>query len=234
MQAPRTTDAIPRDSFTSACAQACPTEAIVFGDIKDPESRVSKMKEQNRNYRLLEYLNVNTRTSYLARIRNPNPKMPDAHEIGVASPTEEEESERKKHEQLQSGGAFMNGDGRSSDARTLDARSVGPEQAQLQLDHGTHRRCERRHDAALVVGFVRGHRADRGDRFVLSRLPDFHRRWRVGIESPGRLGLGHHQLRFLDRYRTRRHAHLRDSIFAPAKMAHVDQPFRGSDDACSR
>ncbi len=77
---------IPRDSFTSACAQACPAEAIVFGDIKDPESRVSKIKAQDRNYRLLNYLNVNTRTSYLARIRNPNPKMPDAKRIGVASP----------------------------------------------------------------------------------------------------------------------------------------------------
>jgi MoCo/4Fe-4S cofactor protein with predicted Tat translocation signal len=77
---------IPRDSFTSACAQACPHEAITFGDIKDPESKVSKMKQQDRNYRLLEYLNVNTRTSYLARIRNPNPKMPDASDIGVASP----------------------------------------------------------------------------------------------------------------------------------------------------
>ncbi len=77
---------IPRDSFTSACAQACPHEAITFGDIKDPESKVSKMKQQDRNYRLLEYLNVNTRTSYLARIRNPNPKMPDASDIAVASP----------------------------------------------------------------------------------------------------------------------------------------------------
>src|SRR5207237_8318387 len=77
---------IPRDSFTTACAQACPTEAIVFGDISDPESRVSKMKEQDRNYRLLAYLNVNTRTSYLARIRNPNPKMPDAGRIRTASP----------------------------------------------------------------------------------------------------------------------------------------------------
>jgi MoCo/4Fe-4S cofactor protein with predicted Tat translocation signal len=76
---------IPRDSFTSACAQACPTEAIVFGDVSDPESRVSKMKEQDRNYQLLKYLNVNARTSYLARIRNPNPKMPDAGRIAVAS-----------------------------------------------------------------------------------------------------------------------------------------------------
>ncbi|HJY20022.1 MAG TPA: hypothetical protein VJ278_02445, partial [Chthoniobacterales bacterium] len=82
---------IPRDSFTTACAQACPNEALVFGDIRDPESKVSKMKLQDRNYRLLQYLNVNTRVSYLARIRNPNPKMPDAHKIGIASPNEKEE-----------------------------------------------------------------------------------------------------------------------------------------------
>jgi MoCo/4Fe-4S cofactor protein with predicted Tat translocation signal len=80
---------IPRDSFTTACAQACPNDAIVFGDIRDPESKVSKMKLQDRNYRLLQYLNVNTRSSYLARIRNPNPKMPDARKIGIASPNEE-------------------------------------------------------------------------------------------------------------------------------------------------
>src|SRR5213596_3281915 len=80
---------IPRDSFTTACAQACPNEALVFGDIRDPESKVSKIKLQDRNYRLLQYLNVNTRVSYLARIRNPNPKMPDARKIGIASPNEE-------------------------------------------------------------------------------------------------------------------------------------------------
>jgi molybdopterin-containing oxidoreductase family iron-sulfur binding subunit len=89
---------IPRDSFTSACAQACPNEAIVFGDITDPESRVAQMKKQDRNYRLLEYLNVNTRTSYLARIRNPNPKMPDAQNIGVASPAEKEQTENVRHD----------------------------------------------------------------------------------------------------------------------------------------
>ncbi len=79
---------IPRDSFTTACAQACPNDAIVFGNIKDPESRVSQMKEQDRNYRLLDYLNIQTRNSYLARLRNPNPKMPDAKDIGVASAVE--------------------------------------------------------------------------------------------------------------------------------------------------
>ncbi|MDQ3314678.1 MAG: 4Fe-4S dicluster domain-containing protein, partial [Verrucomicrobiota bacterium] len=91
---------IPRDSFTSACAQACPTEAIVFGDIKDPESRVSKIKRQDRNYRLLEYLNVNTRTSYLARLRNPNLNMPDAQRIGIASSgdTEHEDESKAKHD----------------------------------------------------------------------------------------------------------------------------------------
>ena len=76
---------IPRDSFTTACAQACPTEAIVFGDIKDPKSDVSKMKQQDRNYRILDYLNVIPRTSYLARLRNPNLKMPDAKDVGIAS-----------------------------------------------------------------------------------------------------------------------------------------------------
>ncbi len=91
---------IPRDSFTTACAQACPTEAIVFGDIADPQTRVSMLKGQDRNYRLLEYLNVKTRTSYLARIRNPNPKMPDANKIAVASIGGEEKpgEDRPPHE----------------------------------------------------------------------------------------------------------------------------------------
>jgi len=73
---------IPADAFTVACAESCPSDAIVFGDILNPESRVSKLRQRERAYRLLEYLNVNTRVSYLARIRNPNPKMPDAAKLG--------------------------------------------------------------------------------------------------------------------------------------------------------
>ena len=59
----------------SACQQACPTLAISFGDINDPKSRVSKMANVNRNYKLLPEIGARPRTSFLARIRNPNPKL---------------------------------------------------------------------------------------------------------------------------------------------------------------
>jgi molybdopterin-containing oxidoreductase family iron-sulfur binding subunit len=72
---------IPVDAFQSACMQACPNEAIVFGDITEPTSKVSKLRGSARGYRLLEYLNTSPRVLYLAKLRNPNPKMPGAEKL---------------------------------------------------------------------------------------------------------------------------------------------------------
>ncbi len=72
---------VPEGVFTTACAQACSAEAIVFGNLNDPESRVSKLKRLDRDYRVLQTLLTKPRTSYLARVRNPNPQMPDYNEL---------------------------------------------------------------------------------------------------------------------------------------------------------
>jgi molybdopterin-containing oxidoreductase family iron-sulfur binding subunit len=59
----------------SACQQACPTKAIAFGDLNDPKSAVATWTAVNRNYKLLPEIGTRPRTSFLARIRNPNPKL---------------------------------------------------------------------------------------------------------------------------------------------------------------
>ncbi len=61
----------------TACQAACPTDAIVFGDINDKQSQVSQIKQNPRDYKLLNELNTQPRTSYLAEVKNQNPEMPD-------------------------------------------------------------------------------------------------------------------------------------------------------------
>jgi molybdopterin-containing oxidoreductase family iron-sulfur binding subunit len=60
-----------------ACAQSCPAEAIVFGDVNDPASRVAALKRDPLNYTMLAELNTRPRTSYLALVTNPNPALED-------------------------------------------------------------------------------------------------------------------------------------------------------------
>ena len=64
--------------IVTACEAACPSEAIVFGNANDPNSRVAKLKAQQRNYSILGELNSRPRTTYLAAVRNPNPEMEKA------------------------------------------------------------------------------------------------------------------------------------------------------------
>ncbi len=95
---------IPTGSVNTACQDACPTSAISFGNLLDNDSQIVRAKGNEmdsikiiqgdqyvpvrgsgRNYDLLNYINTRPRTSYLARVKNPNPEMPDAKFLGQAS-----------------------------------------------------------------------------------------------------------------------------------------------------
>jgi molybdopterin-containing oxidoreductase family iron-sulfur binding subunit len=77
---------VPADSVKVACQEACPAGAITFGNLLDKEnSAVGRSKRIERNYDLLNYIGTRPRTSYLARVKNPNPEMPDARFIGKAT-----------------------------------------------------------------------------------------------------------------------------------------------------
>ncbi len=86
MQVSENTLRIPVDSVKVACQEACPADAITFGNLLDKEkSALGRSKSIERNYDLLNYIGTRPRTSYLARVKNPNEHMPDAPFIGKAT-----------------------------------------------------------------------------------------------------------------------------------------------------
>ncbi|HVE56688.1 MAG TPA: TAT-variant-translocated molybdopterin oxidoreductase [Pyrinomonadaceae bacterium] len=78
--------AIMDGEIVTACQAACPTDAIVFGNLNDKESKVAKLKEDHRNYKVLNELNTQPRTSYLAGLKNQNREMPDFKEYKPIDP----------------------------------------------------------------------------------------------------------------------------------------------------
>jgi molybdopterin-containing oxidoreductase family iron-sulfur binding subunit len=96
--------------IVTACEAACPTQAITFGSISDPFSRVSKLRKEPTNYALLDELVTQPRTTYLARLRNPHPKIEpfveeshdtdthnDMHSDNTGEDTHSEPSESSEH-----------------------------------------------------------------------------------------------------------------------------------------
>ena len=75
IDAERADSTIKESELQTACQQSCPANAIVFGNLNDPNSQVNKWKAQARNYSLLGELNTRPRTTYLAEVRNPNPEL---------------------------------------------------------------------------------------------------------------------------------------------------------------
>ncbi|MAS96881.1 MAG: hydrogenase [Verrucomicrobiales bacterium] len=75
------------DSFTVACQDSCGAGAIVFGNLKNPKDKINSVagKKNPRDYDLLKYIGTRPRTSFQARIKNPNPKMPGAKLVGTVT-----------------------------------------------------------------------------------------------------------------------------------------------------
>ena len=196
------------DEVVTACQAACPTRAIVFGNLNARESAVSKAKANPRNYALLAELNTRPRTTYLAKLRNPNPEI---EAISAMAHTDPESAYTPATSPVLGPGHTY--------ATVTDKISALVLHAPVQL--------------ALVPGHGYRVHPDNGPLRVDHGAAPGGRR-RLGHRRAGDVGLCDHQLRLVDRHRTRGHVDLGDSAPLEAGLADVDQPLCRGDDALCR
>lgn len=89
-------------AIKTACQQSCPTEAIVFGDVNDENSRISALRKDERNYYMLHELDIKPNVSYLVKVRNTEPGLVEAGEHEGGREHKEEKREEKKEEKKES------------------------------------------------------------------------------------------------------------------------------------
>ncbi len=207
-QAKREDRPIRDGEIVTACQQACPTEAIVFGDLNDPTSRVAQLEGRAAQLRAARRARTRGRARRTWR--------------GCATRTRSSESGAADGEHRRDADAHARARRRSSGRATPSARS--PTRSAPSSSTG-------RTPRGWFVGF--GDRASRCCMLLLIAITYLFvaRHRHLGHQHPGRLGLRHHQLRLVDRHRPRRHADLGHPAAAAPEVAHVDQPLRRGDDA---